>query len=246
MYEKFDKVLRWSMSVLLMVAMLVVAARLATGEWKENMPATARNVKTDDTRRKEQKLVVLDPGHGGNDPGKVGINGAYEKDVNLCIATKIKSYLESNDIKVVMTRQDDTGLYEEGASNKKVQDMKARVQLIDTSGAVLAVSIHQNSFPTESVKGTQVFYYEESEKGKEYAELLQATITEILAPEKQRKEKANSDYYLLKKSTTPVVIVECGFLSNAKEAQMLVDDAYQERMAWAVCMGIMRCLNEME
>ena len=85
MYKKFDKVLRWSMSVLLMVAMLVVAARLATGEWKENMPATARNVKTDDTRRKEQKLVVLDPGHGGNDPGKVGINGAYEKNTGTVI-----------------------------------------------------------------------------------------------------------------------------------------------------------------
>ena len=93
------------------------------------------------------RCVVIDAGHGGDDPGKVGINGANEKDVNLQIAMLLKQYLEANDIRVVMTREDNDGLYDPEAPNKKVQDMKNRIALIDEVSPALTVSIHQNSYP---------------------------------------------------------------------------------------------------
>ena len=95
--------------------------------------------------------VVIDAGHGGDDPGKIGVNGIKEKEVNLEIALLVKEFLEANDIKVVMTREDDDGLYDRSASNKKVQDMKNRIALIEEAKADIVVSIHQNSYPEEYV-----------------------------------------------------------------------------------------------
>ena len=103
--------------------------------------------------------VVVDAGHGGDDPGKIGINGAPEKDINLQIAQKLKKYLEAEDVEVVLTRETEDGLYDAHASNKKVQDMKRRIEIIEKTDPVLTVSIHQNSYPEEYVHGAQVFYY---------------------------------------------------------------------------------------
>lgn len=244
MNSEVNRKLKVCMGVVLLIAMVILSARLALYE-KENVVPVSSGV-TEIASSLQKKTIVIDAGHGGNDPGKVGINNAYEKDINLQIAKKVKRYLEANDMNVIMIREEDKGLYEEGASNKKVQDMKARVALIDSSDASLAISIHQNSFPQESVSGTQVFYYQKNEESKVMAEMLQATVTELLKPEKEREAKANKDYYLLKKAKTNVLIVECGFLSNKKEADLLIKDAYQERMAWAIAVGTMRCLSEME
>lgn len=188
--------------------------------------------------------VVIDAGHGGDDPGKVGINGAKEKDVNLAIAEMVKKYLEANDVRVVMTREMDEGLYDAGASNKKVQDMKARIALIDETEPDITVSIHQNSYPEEYVHGAQVFYYTGSASGQKLAESIQQQLVEKVDPENKRQVKANDSYYLLKKTEIPIVIVECGFLSNSEEAEKLCDKDYQEQVAWAVHMGILRYLNE--
>lgn len=187
--------------------------------------------------------VVVDAGHGGMDPGKVGINGALEKDVNLKIAEALKKYLEAEDIEVVMTRESDDGLYDANASNKKVQDMKRRIERIDEAAPVLTVSIHQNSYPEEYVHGAQVFFYSGSAQGKKLAEIIQAQMIEKVDPENRRRAKANDSYYLLKKTGIPIVIVECGFLSNGAEAEKLCDEDYQERVAWAIHMGIMQYLN---
>ncbi len=187
--------------------------------------------------------VMVDAGHGGMDPGKVGINGALEKDINLEIAEALKRYLEAEGIRVVMTRESDEGLYDANASNKKVQDMKRRVELIDEVKPVITVSIHQNSYPEEYVHGAQVFFYSGSREGQRLAEIIQAQLVEKVDPENRRKVKANDSYYLLKKTGIPIVIVECGFLSNSAEAEKLSDEDYQERLAWAVHMGIMQYLN---
>lgn len=196
----------------------------------------------DDTAggKKERLVVVIDAGHGGIDPGKVGINRALEKDINLMIAKKVKRYLELSDVEVIMTREGEEGLYRPEDSNKKVQDMKNRVALIDSCGADLAVSIHQNSYSEESVKGAQVFYYATSLQGKAMAEVMQEAMAETLDKENHREAKANDSYYLLKKTQTPIIIAECGFLSNSREAELLTQDAYQDRVAWAVCKGILR------
>lgn len=187
--------------------------------------------------------VVIDAGHGGEDPGKVGINGAKEKDINLEIAEKVKQYLENNGVRVEMTRESDAGLHEAGASNKKVQDMKKRIEKIEKIQPDIVVSIHQNSYPQEAVHGAQVFYYTGSGEGQELAEEIQGQLVAKVDPDNKRQIKANDSYYLLKKTKVPIVIVECGFLSNSAEAEKLCDPEYQDRVAWAVHLGIIRCLN---
>ena len=194
----------------------------------------------------EQVCIVLDAGHGGDDPGKIGINGSREKEINLAITKKVRAYLEANDIKVVMTREGDEGLYDAGAENKKVQDMKRRIEIMEEAQPLAVVSIHQNSYPEEYVKGAQVFYHKDSKEGEQLAALLQEQLREKLNPENKRQIKANESYYLLKKTQIPTVIVECGFLSNSKEAALLVDEEYQMKVAWAIHMGILQYINKQE
>lgn len=222
-------------TVLLLVAMLYVGREAAVYVTGSNLSI-----------QEEKKCVVIDAGHGGDDPGKVGINGANEKDVNLQIAGMVKLFLEANDVEVVMTRESDEGLYDAGASNKKVQDMKRRIKLIDEASPALTVSIHQNSYPEEYVHGAQVFYYTGSTQGQQLAESIQAQLVKKVDSENKRQVKANDSYYLLKKTDVPIVIVECGFLSNSAEAEKLCTQEYQIRVAWAIHMGIMQYLNELD
>ena len=178
--------------------------------------------------------IVVDAGHGGDDPGKIGINDALEKDINLQIALKLQKILEQNNIKVVMTRNTDAGLYSEGATNKKAEDMQKRCKIIEDSNALFTVSIHQNSYTSPEIQGAQVFYYGQSENGKKLAEILQTALIEQVDPDNHRAAKANESYYLLKKTPTPTVIVECGFLSNPIEAELLLQDDYQDQLVNAI------------
>lgn len=206
--------------------------------------AAGRSVSAFGESGKPRLCVVIDAGHGGNDPGKVGINDALEKDVNLQIALLVRQFLEADDIGVIMTREDDVGLYDADASNKKVQDMKRRIALIEESDAALVVSIHQNSYQEEYVHGAQVFFYAGSDRSQKLAERIQSRLVEDLDPDNHRRVKANDSYYLLKKTGKPIVIVECGFLSNSVEAEKLVSPWYQEKVAWAIHLGIIQYLNE--
>ena len=110
----------------------------------------------------ERPTVVIDAGHGGSDPGKVGVDGSLEKDINLEIALRLKKYLEQSDVRVIMTREEDAALSDAGAQKKKMSDMQNRCAIANESGADLAVSIHQNSYHEEEVCGGQVFYYQDS------------------------------------------------------------------------------------
>lgn len=187
--------------------------------------------------------VVIDAGHGGEDPGKVGINDALEKDINLEIARRLKEFLEQNDIRVVMTREEDAGLHDADASSKKAQDMQRRVARIEETKPDFVVSIHQNSYSRESISGAQVFYYAGSAKGKLLADRIQNSMRTRLDPDNGRQVKANDSYYLLRNVSQPIVIVECGFLSNQTEADLLKTEQYQEQVAWSIHMGIMQYIN---
>ncbi len=187
--------------------------------------------------------VVIDSGHGGMDPGNVADDGTEEKELNLAIAVKLQSFLEANDVTVIMTRTDDSGLYDENSSNKKVEDMKNRVALMEEASPDLVISIHQNSYSGSSIKGAQVFYYTTSTKSQALAEILQASLIKRLNPDNTRQAKANDTYYLLKKTSAPIVIAECGFMSNPEELALLKDEDYQTKVAWALYMGIMEYLN---
>lgn len=224
------------LELIMSVALILCAFLLAGRGWEM---ALGERV----TEGTDQKVVVVDAGHGGRDPGKVGVDGCLEKDLNLEIAKKVQAILEQQDIKVIMIRDTDKGLYEEQTSNKKVQDMKNRCALINETEPDCVVSIHQNSYHEEYVSGAQVFYYSSSAEGEALAEALQSELISYADPENHRQAKANDSYYLLKKTEAPIAIVECGFLSNWKEAAKLQDDGYQSRVAWAVSMGILTYLN---
>ena len=188
-------------------------------------------------------VVVIDAGHGGADPGKIGINGSLEKDINLEIAQKLSWYLEQADVQTVLTRETDTGLYRDTDTRKKMADMKKRCEIIADSHADLVVSIHQNSYHEESVSGGQVFYYRSSEQGKRLAELLQKRFDYVLGEKNRRLAKPNGNYYLLLHVKCPIVIVECGFLSNRREAALLGDKEYQDKLAWTIHLGILEYRN---
>lgn len=233
--EKQKKVLGTVMAAVLLISMYFVA--------REGAVCVNSDKIISGKDGKKRACVVIDAGHGGADPGKVGINGALEKDINLKVAGLLKMFLEAEDIKVVMTRTDEGGLYDEDASNKKVQDMKRRIAVIEEAEPEIVVSIHQNSYHEEYVHGAQVFYYNGSTGGKKLAELIQDSFVLRVDPENKREAKANDSYYLLKKTSRPIVIVECGFLSNREEAEKLNADIYQQKTAWAIHMGVLRYLN---
>lgn len=194
-------------------------------------------------QKKGEVTVVLDAGHGGTDPGKIGVNGEKEKELNLEITLLVKERLEKQKINVVLTRESDMGLYDAGSNNKKVQDLQRRCELIHKTAPRCTVSIHQNSYTTSDVKGAQVFYYNHSAEGKKLAEGLQSALVEGVDPTNHRQAKGNTSYYLLKKTDVPIAIVECGFLSNPEEAQLLPTKEYQEKLADAICKGILQYLE---
>lgn len=191
-----------------------------------------------------RKLIVVDAGHGGSDPGMIGVWGLEEKGINLAIAVKLKASLESRGFTVVMTREEDVGLYEENAHNKKAQDLQKRISLIKETKPLLSVSIHQNSYGDSAVYGPQVFYYADSPDGEALAKVLQEKLNTGLAVERPRAAKGNTSYYLLKRSPAILNIVECGFLTNPDEAALLQTEEYQQKVADAVAAGICEYLGE--
>ena len=186
--------------------------------------------------------IVVDAGHGGKDPGKIGITGQLEKDINLMISQKVKEQLEKEGMHVIMTRTEDvtaTG----SKDSSKGEDMNARIDIINQEMVDLCVSIHQNSYTSEEVSGAQVFYYTNSKEGKTLAQKIQGRLIEFVNPQNHRQEKADNSYYILLHSSCPTVIVECGFLSNSKEALSLEKPDYQDKIAQAICLGIQDYLS---
>lgn len=218
-------ILKISMCVILFAAMYVLGGSIGDLQVSGNS--------------KECFIVAIDPGHGGNDPGKT-VGDVYEKDINLKIAIKLKDELEKKGVKVIITRDSDVGLYNETDTNKKIADMKNRCKLINESNADILVSIHQNSYSSQNVKGAQVFFYENSKEGEKLAEILQSAIKTKVDNENTRQHKSNDSYYILLNVEMPAVIVECGFLTNPSECKKLLDENYQQEMAQAVAEGIIQ------
>ncbi len=191
------------------------------------------------TSDSEKKMIVLiDPGHGGGDPGKVGVNGLKEKDINLDIALELQEMLTESGIKAYLTREEDVDLADESAGNRKVSDLKNRVLMAADKKADILVSIHQNSFSSDKVKGCQTFYYSHSEMGKILAENILECVKIQTDKENSRIAKPNDSYYILLHSSCPAVIVECGFLSNHQEASKLSEKEYRKKVAKGIAEGI--------
>ena len=204
----------------------------------------AAQVSVTTKNREKSQVIAVDPGHGGTDPGMIGVDGLEEKGINLEISMKLSELLKEKGYRVVMTRKEDKGLSDPSASNKKAQDMQRRIAFLEEANPVLTVSIHQNSFSDQNVRGPQVFYYENSVEGKNLAEKIQKSMNKSLAPKRPRMMKANTSYYLLKRSKGTLVIVECGFLTNSEEAELLKTETYQQKAAEAIAEGIDDYLKE--
>ncbi len=191
---------------------------------------------------RNKTTIVIDVGHGGSDPGKVGIQGIKEKDVNLAIARYLKDYLIAEDYTVYMTRETDQGLYDESVSNKKKSDLSNRIQFLQKKNASCMISIHQNSYPDTIQHGAQTFYYEGREEDKNFAQYVQDSLL-AFDPSNTRQIKSNTSYYILKNAQIPSILIECGFLSNPEETANLTDPNYQKQIAYAIAIGTCRYLR---
>lgn len=214
------------MGILLLLGVIVMSKKLS-----EIVEDVFQNVEP------REALIVIDPGHGGQDPGKVGVNDALEKDINLAIAEKLRKNLEDMGVQIVMTREDDM------VPDGKKEDLKKRVDLINEVKPELVVCIHQNSFTNQTVAGPQVFYHGESDVSKEISQMLQEELWQI-DTEHKREIKGNESYYMLSETSVPTVIVECGFLSNPQDAEKLITEEYQQQVASAICTGIIKWLDK--
>ena len=219
--------------MLLGLAGLIVLCHMAGVKLESRMKEETRET----FKLSNEMQVILDAGHGGIDVGKTGVNGEKEKDINLEISKKIKKFLSDSNVTVKMTREGDERL-----ADSQREDLKARTDIMN-GGALLAVSIHQNSYRDPAVSGAQVFYYTDSEEGRTAAGMIQAELN-ALAPDNEKEIRANDSYYILKNTRIPTVIVECGFLSSYTEAEKLADDEYQNRIAEAVSEGILQYITD--
>lgn len=191
----------------------------------------------------EQPIVVIDPGHGGEDGGAEGVSALLEKDINLAIAQKLEKMLSLSGFRVVMTRDQDASIGDSAldtVKERKVSDIHNRLKIIEEQGDCIFLSIHQNHFTSSQYYGTQVFYSTNDPSGQALAEAIRGRVVELLQPENTRECKpATSSIYLLWHAEVPAVLVECGFLSNESEAQRLNDPQYQEQMAFAIYTGFL-------
>ena len=192
--------------------------------------------------------VIIDAGHGGEDGGAVAPDESVEKDYNLAITLKLESVLRTYGFNVIMTRKTDTMTCDDGLKTqreKKVSDIKNRLNLISQYNNCIFVSIHQNKFNDISQNGTQVFYSKNNENSKILAESIQNSIINNLQTDNKRCIKqSGTEIYLLYHATVPAVLVECGFLSNQNDLKLIKDENYQSQLALLIADGIIKYTNQ--
>lgn len=224
--------------MLLLLSFLAVAAAFA-------LPSLRGNTDTDAPPSPVQ--VIIDPGHGGEDGGAVGADGACEKDINLSISLMLRDMLACSGVNVIMTREEDKLLYDRNADyhgHKKELDLKARLGVCQDNPGALFVSIHMNAFPQKKYDGLQVYYRAGDEVSAELARNLQDSVRATIQPSNLRRAKATgSNIYLLDKNPGRAVLIECGFLSNDAECARLRDTAYQRQIALLTYGSIMKYLS---
>lgn len=192
------------------------------------------------------RIIGIDPGHGGVDPGAVSKTGVKEDDINLKIALKLKRFIEQSGGIAIMTREKDVGLYTNRSSTlreMKTEDLINRKNLIIDADCEVFVSIHLNSFPQSRYFGAQTFYMKDDKISQDLANIMQEELKQVLDKDNNRQPTARDDVYLLKEMTIPTVLVEGGFLSNPLEEKLLTTEEHQEKIAWAIYVGIMKYLS---
>ena len=236
--SKLTKKIIFGIISLVIVIVSVIEVKTASEEVIKIMPIT-------------NKTIIVDAGHGGIDPGSMTDDQSVkEKDVNLKITKKVKELLEASCAMVILTRNDDTSLYTEQVGKtirqKYNENLKNRKKIIQESSADMFISIHLNKFQESKYYGAQTFYPAGKEDDKQLATYIQGELKRVVDKTNNRKIKSTNDIYLIKDNEIPSTLIECGFLSNDKEAKLLNDEEYQDQIAWAIYVGIQKYFSETE
>jgi N-acetylmuramoyl-L-alanine amidase len=193
------------------------------------------------------KVVIIDAGHGGIDPGASSPSGVSEKNINLGIALKLQALIEQSGGIAVLTRAEDESIHDDNnktVRQKKISDLLKRQEIARTSYGDIFISLHLNSFPDPRYGGWQTFYSEKNEHSKRLAELIQSGIKFCVEKDNKREAHPIKDIIVLKDVDIPAVVVECGFLSNEQDEKLLVTNEYQDKLAWGIYTGITNYLYE--
>lgn len=181
-------------------------------------------------------VIVIDAGHGGIDGGVVGSNkNVCERDINLQFSLKLGKLYEAMGFEVVYTRTTNNGLYSENAPNKKVDDMKKRIQIIEKCNADLVISLHQNGYTLPDQRGISTFYKIGQQSSKNLADTLQSRFKKNIPY--ARNQALAGDYFILNECLSSCVLIECGFLTNPEEEKLLQDDEYQKKLCFEIFTG---------
>lgn len=185
----------------------------------------------------QRPVLILDAGHGGEDGGAVSAAGDKESDINLAIVLKLEQLLAFLGVETVLTRSADVSIYDEGCDTlreKKVSDLKNRVELIQDTPNAMVISVHQNTFTDSRYRGAQVFFGS-GDLSRQWGVSTQETLSAVLDPDNQRKAAGIPEHvYLFQHIDCPAILVECGFLSNGEEASLLLTGGYQRKIAVAL------------
>ena len=194
-----------------------------------------------------EKVIVIDAGHGGEDSGAIGVNGAYEKDLNLQIAIILGEELKNRGYTVVYTRTEDKMLYspEENIKGmRKISDLKNRCKLTEGYDDCILISVHMNSYGASKYSGLQVYYSDENENSRVLAQRIQNAVRGQLQPSNTRQIKSGGSLYLLENVSCAAVLIECGFLTNEEECAKLSQKEYQKQLSFSIICGIIEYINE--
>ena len=226
---------------ILSVVMIFIFAYIITGY---NVNNTKNQSKTIETVALpiNNKVIVLDAEHGVPDEGAQSSNGTTEAESNLKIALKVQNLLEQSGATVILTRSDENAIYDldsKTLKQKKISDIHNRVKIGNESSADIFVSIHLNKIPQQQYWGWQTFYKQESPEGQKLATSIQNSLNKSIQKENKRVPMKIENVYIIKHVEIPTTIVECGFLSNPEEEQLLLNNEYQDKLAWGIYTGIM-------
>lgn len=238
----------WTAAILLLAGLYVLCAVLAPYA-KTIVADCLPDVKAEDAifaGASPSPAIILDPGHGGEDSGAIGVDGVLEKDLNLIFAQRLADLLRFEGRRVIMTRADDRLLYRpDVALSHKTQDLKTRLDFSHRYPDAIFVSIHMNKFPAESCKGLQIYYSPNHPASQSLAMQLQSDIRERLDADNHREIKsATSSIYILHRIRIPAILIECGFISNREESALLQREDYQKKMIALFAAGIFAALQD--
>ena len=227
------KKIRYAVLSVFMLFMIVAIALSSRSEIKNYIDTVSLPV--------SGKVVVVDAGHGVPDEGAEVGDGTTEAQTNLKIALKLQNLLEQSGCTVILTRSDENGIYDldsKTLKQKKISDIRNRVKIGNESSADIFVSIHLNKIPHPQYSGWQTFYNKNSEQGQKLAKQIQSNLNEAIQKENKRVPAKIENIYIINNVEIPTTIVECGFLSNPEEKELLLTDSYQNRLAWGIYNGI--------